>query len=138
MSTEEKSQMRSRYFLITATSFAVFTSLVHFIAGGQDTVPPLLQSAIATPQRLTLYACWHLVTVALFYSAAILTLASLKKYKNKFEHFVKTISYLWISFALVFIIIAISQLGLQGLVELPQWTLLLPVGVFGLLSTRTQ
>lgn len=46
------------------------------------------------------------------------------------------VAWLWLCFGLVFIGVAVGGSGVAMLLELPQWSLLLPVGVFGLWGIR--
>jgi hypothetical protein len=49
---------------------------------------------------------------------------------------VKIVSYLWLSFGGVFIVVDLVYGGYPMLLRLPQWVLLLPVGVLGLWGAR--
>jgi hypothetical protein len=118
--------------LVVAAFLAAFTALVHLFAGGPDIAAPLLASTLADEPRLTLYAVWHMATVALALSALALFVAALPRHAAAARYMVLFISALWCAFGIVFLsVIAIQQEG-EWLFKLPQWLLLLPVGLLGL------
>ena len=54
-----------RGWLWVAFGLAVAITLVHVVIGGQWIAGPLLASELATLPRMTLYLCWHGITVIL-------------------------------------------------------------------------
>ena len=82
--------------------------------------------------KLTLYASWHLVSVSL-------SLSSLALLADGFGFFdsppiVAFISALWLLYGIVFLVVNYRIASPPGLLRLPQWILLLPVGLLGLLG----
>lgn len=63
--------------LLIGALIAACTTGVHVVAGGADVVAPLLASALASEPKLTLYAAWHMGSVALACSAVALFVGSL-------------------------------------------------------------
>lgn len=122
--------------LIVAAFLAAFTAAVHFFAGGPDIAVPLLASSLADEPRLTLYAVWHMATVALALSALALFVAALPRHAVAARYMVLFISTLWFAFGTVFLVVIAIQPEGGWLFKLPQWILLLPVGVFGLRGVR--
>ncbi len=124
--------------MIISTILAFLSFFVHTIVGTHEIYNPLFSSTIDEVSLHILYTCWHIVTVTLL----ILSFGLLWCLKNKGDESGKTlaifISILWISFGCVFIIIALSMSGISGLLALPQWILLIPVGIFGILGSRKQ
>jgi len=55
----------NRPALAIAVLLAVAMTIVHVVIGGQMIAEPLLQSDLATLPRMTLYLCWHGVTIVL-------------------------------------------------------------------------
>ncbi|WP_296509365.1 hypothetical protein [Rhodoferax sp.] len=121
--------------LLAATLLAGFTAALHTFGGTLEIEAPLLQSNISPRISLMLLACWHMVTVVLAISAIALALAYRKPTPASMAT-VTLVSYLWLSFGAVFIGIDLFYAGPAMLLQLPQWVLLLPVGVLGLWSVR--
>jgi hypothetical protein len=118
--------------LFFAALLAAFVAAVHVFVGTPEIEGPLLQSALPQEVRLLLYACWHLVSVTLTLSAAAFFISARASCTPPSHHMVKLVSYLWICFGLVFIVVALLYSGTPMLLKLPQWALLLPVGALGL------
>lgn len=60
-------------WLLAAATAAFATFLVHTFVGGRLIAAPLLQArSLARVPRLTVYYCWHMVTVLLLAMAAAL------------------------------------------------------------------
>jgi len=118
--------------LVVAALLAAFTAAVHLFAGGPDIAAPLLASTLADEPRLTLYAVWHMATVALAISALGLFVAALPRHAAAARYMVLFISVLWCAFGGVFLAVIAIQPESDLLFKLPQWILLLPVGLLGL------
>jgi hypothetical protein len=125
--------------LLAATLLATFTALLHTFAGTPQIEGPLLQSGLASEVSLLLLACWHLVTAALAISALALGLALRPSAPwAPARATVQLVSYLWLSFGAVFILVDLMYVGPAMLLKLPQWVLLLPVGALGLWGARVE
>lgn len=118
--------------LVVAALLAAFTAAVHLFAGGPDVATPLLTSALADEPKLTLYAVWHMATVVLTISAVALFFAALPRHATAARYMVLFISALWCAFGIVFLVVIAIQPESDLLFKLPQWILLLPVGLLGL------
>jgi ABC-type Na+ efflux pump permease subunit len=118
--------------LVVAANLAAFTTAVHLFVGGADTAVPLLESSMEGEPKYTLYAVWHMVSVVLGLSAVALLVGSLPRHAQGARYLVLFISVMWCVFAVVFLGIAAMQEEGGWLFRLPQWILLLPVGVLGL------
>lgn len=118
--------------LLIAAALATLTAGVHIFVGTAEIAGPLLDSALAPELSFLLYACWHLVSSALAFSAVALFISALPAHRQSAYQMALFVSCLWLSFGLVFV--AVGVLGADGtlLFKLPQWTLLLPVGALGL------
>lgn len=118
--------------LVAAALLAAFTAVIHIIAGGADVAAPLLASPLAGEPKLTLYAVWHMASVALSMSAAALVIGSLPRHAHAARYLVLFVSSLWCAFGVVFLAVVAVQPETGWLLKLPQWALLLPVGLLGL------
>lgn len=122
--------------VLAAGLLASFTAAVHMVAGTLQIQGPLLGSSIAEPERLLLYACWHLVTAALVLSAGALLWGARAHDPSHARPLVRWVSALWMLFGAVFLAVALGFAGPRGLLVLPQWMLLFPVGALGWLGSR--
>jgi hypothetical protein len=120
--------------LLSASILAAATTAIHVLMGGHDVAAPLLDSALAEAPRLTLYAVWHMATAALALSAAALFFGAMPRHATAGRSMVLFVSVLWLAFGAVFIVVAATQPGTGLYLKLPQWILLLPVGLLGVLG----
>jgi len=124
--------------LVIAALLAAITAAVHIFAGGADVVAPLLASSLAGEPMLTLYAVWHMVSVALAMSAVAFFVGSLPRHAHAARYLVLFISTLWCAFGVVFLVVVAIQPESGWLLKLPQWVLLLPVGLLGLWAVASK
>ncbi|MGR6874355.1 hypothetical protein ACU6U9_19095 [Pseudomonas sp. HK3] len=120
-------------WIFSAGIIGVFTACVHLFAGQVDPVRPFLKSDLPDIPKATLLGCWHIVTVILFMSGCVLTYVGWFEL-NSFQNIVTGISMSFIVFSLVFIAVGWYFFKFQALIKLPQWILLLPIGVLGLIG----
>lgn len=124
------------WLILTSALIAAGTTLIHAFLGGRDVAAPLLRSEVSEEIRLTMYACWHMVTAALGLTAvALLLLGTATIQSSVLALF---LGILWVLFALVFLFVTLVVARPRGLFRFPQWTLLLSVGVFALLGSLHQ
>ena len=120
-------------WLVTAAGIlASITAVAHIVAGGRDIARPLLESALDLEVKMTLYACWHLVSVSLVASSLVILAEGLGFIA--YPPVVSYVSAIWILYAVTFLVVTLRVSKPPGLLRLPQWTLLLPVGLLGLLG----
>ena len=124
--------------LLAAAILAAFTAAIHIFAGTPEIAKPLLRSVLPAELRLLLYACWHVVSLALVFSAGALAMAARSRNAARYQPMVRLVSWQWIAFGLVFIAVGGLHSGGTMLLQLPQWMLLLPVGLLGLWGSRRQ
>lgn len=118
------------WILLAASIIALATTLIHAFLGGKDIAAPLLRAEVPEAVKLTMYACWHMVTAALgLTSVALLLVATAVVQSNELAQF---LGVLWTLFALIFLFVTLVLASPRGLFRYPQWTLLLPVGVLAL------
>lgn len=115
--------------LLLAAVLAAVTTLVHIFAGGADVAAPLLASALHPEVKYTLYACWHLVSLTLGLSAGVLFWAAHRNQYQPWHKTIRLVGSLWAGFGGVFLVIALACPESGGLIKLPQWILLLAVGI---------
>ena len=128
--------MKTNRLLLASGLIAAFTAALHTVVGTPEVQEPLLHSSVPLPVSLLLYACWHLVTVTLILSAAALIWSARPSAKIAIGALPLFISLLWLLFGFVFIAVALVFSGPSALFVLPQWVLLIPVGILGLLGDR--
>lgn len=117
--------------LVLASLIAMVTAGIHVFMGGASVVEPLLASTLADRPKLILYAVWHMASLALALSALALFVASLPRQADAMRSLVRFVSLLWCSFGLAFLAVAATAPGAGWSLQLPQWALLLPVGLLG-------
>lgn len=120
--------------MMTAAVVAAFTTVVHVFAGGKDVAAPLLASNLAEVPKITMYSVWHLVSITLGLSAAALFVGALPRHADAARYLTIFVSVLWTGFGIVFLVVALTQPESGWLFKLPQWILLLPVGILGLVG----
>lgn len=123
-------------FLVSAALLAAFTAVVHVVAGGEDVAVPLLASPLAGTLKWTLYVVWHMVSVVLALSAIALFIGAMPRHAGPSRYLVWFVSTLWCASGVLFLLVAALQPASGGFFALPQWALLLPVGVLGVLGGR--
>jgi hypothetical protein len=127
----------NRTLLFTAL-IAAFTAAIHIFVGTPEIQKPLLQSGLPQEVRLLLYTCWHLVSVTLSLSAVAFFVSAFANLSDSSRNMVKLVSFMWLCFGFVFVAVALLHSGVSMLLKLPQWILLLPVGLLGLLGCSNQ
>lgn len=120
-------------WIVSAGSLALLTSLIHIFAGQIDPVRPFLNSDLPDIPKATLLGCWHMVSTLLVLAGVTLTYIGWSNV-GELHSVVCFIAISFIVFALVFIAVGWYFFKLDAFIKLPQWTLLLPVGVLGLLG----
>ncbi|MGC5038692.1 MULTISPECIES: hypothetical protein [unclassified Streptomyces] len=119
-------------WLLTAGVVAAATTLVHLTAGGRSVVRPLLGSAMAAEPRRTLHVVWHMVTADLLLSSVVLLVSAFAAAPS--TPLVRFMAAQYLAYAAVFLVVALAADWPRPLLRLPQWMLLLPVGVLALVG----
>ncbi|MES2825931.1 MAG: hypothetical protein V4732_20180 [Pseudomonadota bacterium] len=130
--------MKTNPIIFSAGLLAAFTAAVHTFAGTYEIHGPLLGSSLPESVSLLLYACWHLVTVTLILSAVALIWSARNSRAKSNSALPVFIGLLWLCFGIVFIVVAVFFSGVDALIVLPQWILLMPIGGLVLLGVRKQ
>lgn len=121
-------------WILSAGVLGLFTSLVHIFAGQIDPVRPFLKSDLADIPKATLLACWHIVSVVLVLSSNALVYIGWSNLAS-LNTSVIALSSTFVVFSLVFIGVGWSFFGFSTFFKLPQWVLLLPIGMLGLIGS---
>lgn len=119
----------NKIYVWIAAALAGLTAGVHVFIGTPEIQEPLLRSQLPREIALLLYACWHLVSVTLCLSSAALALAARRPTNPSMIPLVRFVGASWTGFGLTFIVVALAMSGTDMALKLPQWTLLLPVGI---------
>lgn len=109
------------------------TAFVHIVAGHFDPIVPFLRTELEATAKATLHACWHMVTVMLFTSALALLGLGLSPGLSGARLLATFIAGLYVLSSIVFLVIGAWRFRWR-LLRLPQWLLLLPVGVLAALG----
>lgn len=115
-------------WILSSGLLGIFTTLIHVFAGQTDPVRPFLKSELEPVPKATLLACWHLVSVTLLASSMVLTYIG---WNSLGALYIPTLflGLLYVLFALVFVVVGWYFFGSKVFIKLPQWVLLLPIGV---------
>ncbi|WP_295890637.1 hypothetical protein [uncultured Vibrio sp.] len=118
-------------WIFSSGLLALFTTLVHVFAGQIDPVRPFLKSKLDDIPKATLLACWHLVSVTLFVSSLMLLYVGWYGIDSLY-FLIQLLGFLYILYASVFISVGLYFFGFKAFVKLPQWILLLPIGLLAI------
>ena len=117
------------FFMLIGGLLALFTAAVHLIGGGREIAKPLLTNeALPEPVKLTMYACWHFVSIFLLISGVVLCTGSFTICFS--DQIFMAIALMYFIMSGMFLVITIFVTENKGLFTYPQWTLLLPIGIF--------
>ncbi|KPH61962.1 hypothetical protein AMS58_06705 [Pseudoalteromonas porphyrae] len=120
-------------WVFIAGIIGLFTSCVHIFAGQVDPIRPFLKSDLPDIPKATLLACWHMVSATLVICGLVLTFVGWFNL-NSFQNVVIGISVTFIIFSFVFFTVGWYFFKLNTFIKLPQWLLLLPIGVLGIVG----
>ncbi|ROV60591.1 hypothetical protein EGH82_08770 [Vibrio ponticus] len=115
-------------WILSAGILGLFTTLVHVFAGQVDPVKPFLKSNLDPIPKATLLACWHLVSATLLFNSLILTYTGWFSFSQLYTTTL-LLGLLYLLFTLVFISVGWYFFKLRVFFTLPQWILLLPIGL---------
>jgi hypothetical protein len=122
------------WFLFAAAVVSFITFLAHLFWGGREVVKPLLDaSGIQEMPKLTMYYCWHIVTIALFVMMCVYVYLSLFQ-----SDLPLTIVITSIAAACALLSIGLIIIRRLKPLDYPQWVFFAPItllGVLGLFSS---
>ena len=113
-------------FWLAAGAIAALTALVHLIAGHRVPLGVMLAAPFDEVSKRTMHVVWHLVTIDLVLSAAVLCAAGIwpGRVSSQLPGVVAVQHGLY---AIAFVVIALASRLPRGLWKLPQWTLFVPI-----------
>ncbi|GLX77328.1 hypothetical protein tinsulaeT_06680 [Thalassotalea insulae] len=120
-------------WVLSAGIIGLCTALIHILAGQIDPVRPFLRTNLPDVQKATLLASWHMVSVILCILATFLVYVGWVDQQGLYQ-VVAGISLIFVTFSLVFILVGWFFFGYRSFINLPQWSLLLPIGTLGLIG----
>ena len=121
-------------WLIALGVVSLALALVHVLGGGKECARPLLGAELDRIAKLTLYACWHYVSLHLALGGAALVWIGLSPTPVG-RAVAAVIAATWLGFAAVFLAI-IPRAGVEGAwFRLGQWMAFLPMGLVGLVAS---
>ncbi|WP_272151132.1 hypothetical protein [Tenacibaculum aiptasiae] len=124
---------KKNIYWIIAGIINLLTFLIHLIGGQTTLVNPLLKSKLSLQVQTEMLGVWHMATVVLLLSSIVFFKHYYSKQVNSNKELISFISYLYIGFSIVFI-------GSSFFNEIlaPQWILLLPLGIIGILGINNE
>ena len=123
------------YWWLVSGGIGFLTALVHLIGGQLDIIKPFLRCDLAAVPKATLHACWHMVTVILFVSAIALLYSGVNPTSTGCNVLALFIGGQFVAYAIVFLVFALAGNWSKKLIRLPQWILLLPIGVLSIVGS---
>ncbi len=123
------------YWWLVSGALGLFTAFLHLIGGQVDVIRAFLKCDLTAVPKATLHACWHMVTVTLFASAIALLYFGVYPTSPGSNALASFIGGQFVAYAIVFLILALGGNWSIKLVRLPQWILLLPIGVLSILGS---
>lgn len=111
----------SRRAIVTA--LAAISGLVHLLIGTFDTLYPALADAAPVSARGGLMASWYLTGFFLLWSVHVFWHG---------QEGAKQLGLVWIAGGATFVVIALAEGGIAGLIALPQWIILSLTGALAL------
>ena len=118
--------------LLIAGIGALVVFALHTFVGQSKMVIPFLANDIDQEQKLVMLANYFVVAVVLLGSGVVLFLGGIGTSIS--DDLLTFVSSAWILFGMIFLAISLFVARPAGLLRLPQWTLLIPIGVLGLLG----
>lgn len=118
-------------WIFSAFALAVLMAGIHVFVGGRLIARPLLESDLADLPRLTLYLCWHGITIVL--AGMALLYADGLFWRRRRDSVIVASGLAAAFFGLGWALIL--AFGLSPL-DLPQWIVFGPMGIFGWLGVR--
>lgn len=121
----------NKIYLKIAALINLGSAFIHTFLGQIDLVNPLLISNVSTQVKGELVGAWHVVTIILFATSIPLLKAAFSKFEPSQIDLLKYIGWLYILFALPFMVTSIWYS-----IFAPQWLLLLPIGILTLIGLK--
>ncbi len=124
----------NHWWLISG-NIGLITAGIHLIGGHFGVIKPFGKSDLEPVPKAVLHACWHMVTLILFLAAFELIYLGIKPFQAGGSLVAMFIGIQFVGFSIIFLIISFSGNWKNKLFILPQWTLLLPIGVISIVGS---
>lgn len=125
--------MVKSYWFFSAFVLAAAIAGVHVFIGGRLIARPLLDSGLESFPRLTLYLCWHGVTIVLAGMAALFAMSARDPARRAEAAIATTLAALFLAL-IVGLLIAFEK----SPIALPQWVVFAPMAACGAAGLRAQ
>ncbi|MCP4567193.1 MAG: hypothetical protein GY841_06410 [FCB group bacterium] len=123
------------YWWLVSGGIGLITAFIHLISGQSGVIKPFLLCDLAAMPRAVLHACWHMITVILFASAIALLYLGVNPISSGSNVLALFIGGQFVAYAIVFLVFSFIGNWSRKLMRLPQWTLLLPIGVLAIVGS---
>jgi hypothetical protein len=121
-----------RWFYLLAGLVTLATGAVHAIMGGIDVLNPLLAAKADMTAKAAIMALWH--AHSLFFAlSAIAFFWAFAAGRTKARPLGVFLGLFFIGYGAIFA--AISLLWFEDVTALPQWTMLIPIGLLSLIAS---
>ncbi|PSM48922.1 hypothetical protein C7Y66_12155 [Chroococcidiopsis sp. CCALA 051] len=134
MNISAKKENVMNWFLFAAAVISLITFLAHLFWGGREVVIPLLDASdLQEIPKLTMYYCWHIVTIALLFLTCTYAWAALLP-----TNIPLALAATSISAACALLNVGLITLRRLKPLDYPQWVFFIPItllGFLGLFST---
>jgi hypothetical protein len=118
------------WFLFAAAVVSLITFLAHLFWGGREVVKPLLDTSdLQEIPKLTMYYCWHIVTLLLFGTSCVYVYLSLFQFDIPL-----TIAITSIAAACALLSLGLIVIRRLRPLDYPQWVFFIPITLLGVLS----
>jgi hypothetical protein len=115
--------------LLAASVLGFVTAGIHIVSGHKNPLMPMLTADFEPGAKRQMHAVWHMVTVILVSTSAALGYLALSSGVDGAGLLAGFIGVNYLAFGGVFVGLAVKLGAREWLLRLPQWTLLLPIGV---------
>ena len=102
---------------------------VHAVGGHFDPLRPFLQTPLAPVPKATMHAAWHMVTVALTLAAAALIFLGVAPTTPGAAWLSAFVGAHFVAWGAICLALTLRISTPKRVFALPQWTILLPIGV---------
>lgn len=119
---------------LSAGAIGLFTTAVHLFGGQVTLIRPFLKTDLADDVKGCLLVCWHVVSAYLLLTSCLFIFAGLRQ-SVTLDVLIQATAGFYVLFAAMFIAVGGFFFGYRVFYKLPQWVLILPMGVLGLMGT---
>lgn len=120
---------KNNYWLIAGV-INTLTAILHTVGGQIDLISPLLNSEVDSQIKTELLGVWHMGTIILWSTSLVFFQCGFN-IKEKNHQLIPFLSYLYLLFSGAFVFSSLFSSVLA-----PQWIVLLPIGILGILGMK--